>query len=93
MIDNGKREKCYEIFNRYKEVSKKIEHMAFSINHLKSSVQNPDFITKEDFKIVAESNAIVLKNLEIDFSKCYGELLDLYREVAEIYDVKFEDYE
>lgn len=67
--------------------------MAFSINHLKSSVQNPDFITKEDFKIVAERNAIVLKDLEIDFSKCYGELLDLYKEVAEIYDVKFEDYE
>ena len=93
MIDNVKREKCYEIFNRYEDVAEKFNRMAFSINHLKSSVQNSDFITKKDFKTVAENNSIICNNLQYEFNKCYGELLDLYREVAEVYEVKLEDYE
>ena len=49
MIDNVKREKCYEIFNRYEDVAEKFNRMAFRINHLKSSVQNSDFYNKKGF--------------------------------------------
>lgn len=92
-MDINTKRKCYEIFNKYEEISKKFNQMAYSINRLKSSIQNPDFIRKDDFQVVADNEAIVLKNLEIDFNKCYGELLDLFKEVADIYGVKVEDYE
>lgn len=92
-MDNIKKQKCYEIFNKYEEISEKFNQMAYSINHLKSSVQNPDFIRKDDFQVVADNESMVLKKLERDFNKCYGELLDLFKEVADIYGVNVEDYE
>lgn len=92
-MDINTKKKCYEIFNRYEEVSKKFEKMAYSINHLKSSVQNPDFIRKDDFQVVADNEARIMKDLETEFNKCYGELLDLFKEVADVYGVDVEDYE
>lgn len=55
----GKQEERVNIFNQYVIVSKEFKKMAFKINKLKASVQNPDFIDQNDFKSVASNNASV----------------------------------
>lgn len=84
----GKQNECFDIFNQYVTVLKEFEEMAFKINELKASVQNPDFIDQNDFKSVASNNASVLSNLQDSFNKCYGKLLDLFERVAAVYGIE-----
>lgn len=87
------KEECFDIFDKYKTVSQKFEEMSMRVNALNASVQNPEFISKDDFNMIADNNALVLGYLQSTFNKCYGELLDLFERTATVYQIEnIEEY-
>lgn len=88
IINMNIQEECFDIFNKYKTVSQKFEEMAMRVSVLNASVQNPEFISKDDFHMIAGNNASALEYLQSTFNNCYGELLELFERTAKVYQIE-----
>lgn len=82
----NKNKKCEILFNEIKELSDKYKLVGDMIRILSSSVQNLDFMCKEDLPIFIENCKIVRNAIDKNYTNTLDKLNEIYRDIVEIYE-------